>query len=216
MQVSKVSTFFDRYAHDFDAIYGNNNGLLSAVVNKFLRRSMALRYRMTLEGCDPIVDHTVLDVGCGPGHYSIALAKLGASKVRGIDFADGMLEVARDSAVKEGVEKVCQFEKIDFLNWNFDDKFDYVIVMGFMDYIADPLNIIKKTLSLTRDRAFFSFPIRDGILSWQRKIRYQSRCELYLYSEKQVLDLFAGTQCKKVHAERISRDLFVTVDMKRD
>ncbi len=215
MPVSKVSTFFDRYAHDFDAIYGNRNGPVNTVVNKLFRRSMALRYRMTIEGCNPIAGRTVLDIGCGPGHYAIALAKQGAGEVLGIDFADGMLEVARESAARQGVGKACRFEKRDFLDGTFDGKFDYVIAMGFMDYIADPSSMIRKALSMTNDRAFFSFPLRDGIMGWQRKMRYRSRCELYLYTEKQVLDLFSGLGCRKLHAEKIARDLFVEVDMKR-
>ena len=177
---------------------------------------MALRYQLTLERCDPIAGRSVLDVGCGPGHYSIALAKRGAGKVLGVDFADGMLEVARNGATEAGVQDVCKFEKNDFLDSTFDEKFDYVIVMGFMDYIANPRGLIDKTLSVTGDRAFFSFPVRDGLLGWQRKIRYRSRCELYLYTEKQVRDLFANSYGKKTSIERIGRDLFVTVDMKRD
>ena len=46
---SNVSSFFDRYAHDFNAIYGNSNGPMDAVVNRLFRRSMALRYQKTLE-----------------------------------------------------------------------------------------------------------------------------------------------------------------------
>lgn len=216
MAVSKVSTFFDRYAHDFDAIYGNSNGPVSSVVNKLFRRSMALRYQKTLEGCDPIAGRSVLDIGCGPGHYAIALAKRGAGSVLGIDFADGMLDVARQGAAQAGVGELCKFEKMDFLNSEFDRKFDYVIVMGFMDYIADAASMIRKTLSVTADRAFFSFPLRDGILGWQRQLRYRSRCELYLYTEKQVRDLFADVGCKNVRIQRIDRDLFVAVDMQRD
>ncbi|HEY6351171.1 MAG TPA: methyltransferase domain-containing protein [Candidatus Angelobacter sp.] len=213
MPESKVSQFFDGYAHDFDAIYGNKNGWLNSVINKLFRRTMERRYRKTLEGCSPIEGRSVLDVGCGPGHYSVALAKRGAGEVLGIDFADGMLQVARERAAKEGVT-TCRFEKRDFLNFNFDRKFDYTIVMGFMDYAHQPAEVVKKALSLTAVRAFFSFPLDKGILAWQRKLRYKSRCELYMYTEEQAKQLFTNHDKAQISGESLGRDLFVTLDMK--
>jgi len=214
MSESKVSQFFDGYAHDFDAIYGNKNGWFESVINKLFRRTMEIRYRKTLEGCSPIAGRSVLDIGCGPGHYSVALAKQGAGEVLGIDFAEGMLQVARERATKEGVA-TCRFEKRDFLNFNFERKFDYTIVMGFMDYVSQPAEVVKKTLSLTAVRAFFSFPLDNGILAWQRKLRYKSRCELYMYTEDQARRLFANDDHAQITAESLGRDLFVTVDMKQ-
>jgi len=213
MPESKVSQFFDGYAHDFDAIYGNRNGWFDSVINKLFRRTMEVRYRKTLQGCSPVASRSVLDIGCGPGHYSVALAKQGAGEVLGIDFAEGMLQVARERAAREGAGS-CTFKKIDFLNFKFERKFDFTIVMGFMDYVSDPAAVINKALSLTAIRAFFSFPLDNGILAWQRKLRYRSRCELYLYTEDQVAQLFANHLNAKISTESLGRDLFVTVDMK--
>jgi len=213
MPESKVSQFFDGYAHDFEAIYGNQNGWFDSVINKLFRRSMEVRYRKTLEGCSPIAGRSVLDIGCGPGHYSVALAKQGAGEVLGIDFAEGMLQVARERAAKEDIT-TCRFEKRDFVNFNFERKFDYTIVMGFMDYANQPAEVVKKTLSLTAVRAFFSFPLDNGILAWQRKLRYKSRCELYMYTEDEARQLFTNCDKTRISVESLGRDLFVTVDMK--
>lgn len=213
MPESKVSHFFDRYAHDFDSIYRNKNGWVNSVINKLFRRTMELRYLKTLEGCSPIAGRSVLDIGCGPGHYSVALAKRGASEVLGLDFAEGMLQVARERAAKEGAT-TCRFEKRDFLSFNFKRKFDYTIVMGVMDYASQPAAVVEKALSLTAVRAFFSFPLDNGILAWQRKLRYKFRCDLYMYREDQVKQLFANQDKGQIRAESLGRDLFVTVDMK--
>jgi SAM-dependent methyltransferase len=213
MSESKVSQFFDGYAHDFDAIYGNRNGWFDSVVNKLFRRCMEVRYLKTLEGCSPVAGLSVLDIGCGPGHYSVALAKKGAAEVLGIDFADGMLQVARERAAQEGVTG-CKFEKRDFLSFDFQRKFDYAILMGFMDYVSQPAAVIEKALALTARSAFFSFPVGTGILAWQRRLRYKSRCELYMYTEDRVRQLFAPHSSAKVNVEDLGRDLFVTVDIK--
>ncbi len=212
MSDSNVRAFFDSYAHDFDAIYGNRNSVANATINRLFRQAMKLRYLKTLEACAPAADRSVLDIGCGPGHYSVALAKLGTSEVLGIDFAEGMLEVARTRATNEGVAAICRFEKHDFIEYDFARKFDYTIVMGFMDYIAQPAVVIKKVLSITAIRSCFSFPLSGGFLAWQRQLRYKSRCDLYLYSEDQVRALFAACGCTMVRIERIGRDLFVTAE----
>ncbi len=43
-QPDRTQTFFHQYANDFDAIYGNQNGVLDSVINKLFRKSMRLRY----------------------------------------------------------------------------------------------------------------------------------------------------------------------------
>src|ERR1700759_4235292 len=103
MSPDRTQTFFHQYANDFDAIYGNQNGVVDSVINKLFRKSMRLRYEKSVEGCEPVQGRSVLDIGCGPGHYSITLAQRGASRVVGIDFAEGMLDIAAKQAVKERV-----------------------------------------------------------------------------------------------------------------
>ena len=212
MDIVRTPSFFSGYAADFDAIYANQATPFNSVVNRLFRRSMRLRFELTIAGCNPINGRSVLDVGCGPGHYGIELAHRGAGSVTGLDFAEGMLEIGRANAHRAGVEARCHFERGDFLSWEAPGKFDYVIAMGFMDYIADPGPVIAKILSLTANTAFFSFPLNGGLLAWQRKLRYRRRCALYMYSKDQVARLFAHTG-RPTEVRRIARDLFVTSRM---
>src|SRR3954447_1941049 len=134
MTNSRTQGFFHQYAGDFDAIYSNHTGLVNGIVNNVFRKSMKLRFMDAVESCSPIEGKTVLDVGCGPGHYSITLAKRGAQRAVGIDFAHGMLNIARQHAEQAGVGGRCEFKVADFNTFSSQDAFDYVIVMGFMDY----------------------------------------------------------------------------------
>lgn len=213
LNTQQTSRFFDGYATDFDAIYGNSNTPLRAVINRTFRKSMMERFQLSIEGCTPIEGRSVLDVGCGPGHYAVELARRGASRVNGIDVAPAMLEIARGYAQANSVENVCRFEQADFLAWPKEPKFDYVILMGFMDYVRDARNVVNKALSIALRRAFFSFPLEGGLLAWQRKLRYRSRCELFLYTTGQVRELFDGIDGVKPEIRQIHRDLFVTVEI---
>lgn len=213
MSTSRTSQFFDAYAHDFNAIYGNSNTFVNRLINRHFRSSMRLRYEKTIAGCSPVEGMSVLDIGCGPGHYSVALAKKGAGRVFGIDFADEMISIASQQARSAGVGAQCQFARCDFLEDAIEGKYDYTIVMGFMDYMADAKKTVDKVLSVTNRKAFFSFPAEGGFLAWQRKLRYKKRCPLYLYSLPQLKQLFSGISSDRVRIEPIARDYFVTVTM---
>ena len=206
----RTAEFFHRYARDFDAIYGTRNTFLNRLINAFLRRSIKLRYEETLKGCDPITGKSVLDVGCGPGHYAVALARRGAAQILGLDFAPEMLELARARAEAAGVASRCRFELGDFLTYPLNEAFDYAVVMGFMDYVRDPDAVIAKVLQATKSKAFFSFPAAGGLLAWQRRLRYRQRCELFLYSPSDLNQLF-GAIGDRWQLKRLARDYFVTV-----
>lgn len=207
----RTRAFFHRYAGDFNAIYGNANTPLNALINRLFRRSMVLRFEATMRGCEPAQGASVLDIGCGPGHYSVELARRGAARVVGVDFADGMIELARAQATAAGVADRCEFQVGDFERFTSDSLFDYVVVMGFMDYVADPDALLRKVAGLTRRRAFFSFPAADGLLAWQRKLRYRRRCPLFLYRRADLEALFSRVPDVDATIEPIARDFFVTM-----
>jgi len=212
MPKNKTESFFDKYASDFNAIYGKRNGFIQRFINKWFRQSMFIRFQKTMEACKPLEGKTILDVGCGPGMYAISLAKGSPSLVYGIDFAPSMIDIARKEAIKAGVEHICKFEVVDFFALPEDIKYNYLILMGFMDYMKDPHKVIEKTLKLATDKILFSFPSDKGFLAWQRKIRYKFKCPLFLYNEKQLQELFSNIPSWHCTIENIGRDFFVTLE----
>lgn len=211
--MSKVEQFFDKYANDFNAIYGTNQSFINRVLNPVLRKSMRTRYEKTLIYCQPMEGKTALDIGCGPGHYSIALAKNGAKKIIGIDFSKEMIKIAKANASLSQLSEKCQFIVGDVFNYT-SDKFNYSIIMGVMDYIRDPEKMVEKVISLTKEKAFFSFPNSNGLLAIQRRIRYLKRCPLYMYNRKQLITMFDKFSPHEYKIEKISRDYFVSLSIK--
>ncbi|HVP57235.1 MAG TPA: class I SAM-dependent methyltransferase [bacterium] len=206
----RTDAFFDSYAADFSAIYGTGNSFINRFINSRFRRSMVLRFAKSIAGCRPVEGRSVLDVGCGPGHYSITLAKQGAARIVGLDFAPAMIALAKQQAAAAGVSSTCEFLCTDFMTFSAPQGFDYAIVMGFMDYVSDPAAVVQKVLALTRRKAFFSFPRHGGLLAWQRKLRYRRRCDLYLYRLDEIEELFKRVGDAQATIERIERDFFVT------
>ncbi len=77
-----------------------------------------------------------LDVGCGGGRFCIAMAKMGAVSVKGVDVSPTGLEDARMRVAREGLANVA-FEEASALSLPFaDGQFDFVCCSGVLHHTA--------------------------------------------------------------------------------
>ncbi|MBN4062522.1 MAG: hypothetical protein COA57_10340 [Flavobacteriales bacterium] len=204
--------FFNEYAHDFDAIYGTKNDAFNKAINFFFRKSMKLRFLKSIESI-PDSASSVLDVGCGPGHYCSTLAKKGVQFVHGVDFSEEMIEIAKQRKSKEVSENVLKFEVADILKFHPERKYDYIIMMGFIEYFENPEELLKKVINIANKKIFISFPNAKGMLALQRRMRYKQKCPLYMYTRQQISDLMMKTNLHSFSIEKIDRDYFVSIDL---
>jgi len=68
----------------------------------------------------------VLDVGCGPGRHSLALARRGFDVV-GVDLSPDFLALARDTAAAEGL--TARFDQLDVRSLAYAAEFDAAICL---------------------------------------------------------------------------------------
>ena len=212
-ETDKVATFFEGYASGFDSIYGHSekrSGFQKLVDNLF-RRTMFLRFQKTLRyTIDPSIV-TIIDIGCGPGHYCLEFLRQ-HKIVTGLDLSEEMLKIAQRNINTLQVKGEKHFIKADYLTHIFDKKFDAACLMGFFDYIKDPLDILLKLKKEIRKEVFASFPKSGGLLAVQRKIRYKLKnCPLYLYSKNDVTGLMNQAGFRKFEIQDCERDWFVRI-----
>jgi ubiquinone/menaquinone biosynthesis C-methylase UbiE len=207
----KVKAFFDEYAGGFTSIYLEEKSIFRRIIDKLFRKAVYLRFHKTIENCKPVEGRTMLDVGCGPGLYCIELARIGASKAVGIDFAPNMIELAKKFAQEFEVHNKCEFIVADFLEYEFPEKYDFTIAMGYIEYCPEPEKVLKKMISLTKNKAFLSFSDKRGFLAWQRKIRYKFKCPLFLYSKEDIEKLIKSVTNLPFRIEKLARDYYVTI-----
>src|SRR5579884_3546900 len=104
-----VRDYFDREAKRFDAIYVDDKPIHQRVVDSLFRKVVVERFHLVCNLAPSPGRWTVLDVGCGPGRYGIALARAGAAKVVGVDVAQTMIDLARHEAEQAGVVDKFEF-----------------------------------------------------------------------------------------------------------
>ena len=114
---------FDSIAGDYDAL----NHILSLDVDKIWRKKAL---KQIVDAPAPV---QVLDLACGTGDFSIAIAKAlssaTGSHVTGVDLSEGMLAVMREKVAKADLTEMISIEEGDGENLRFpDNTFDRVTI----------------------------------------------------------------------------------------
>ena len=101
-----VKSFFNDYAKDFAKISGNvtsigidNSSWFEKLLNKLFRKSMSLRFNQTINEIISADCESVLDIGCGPGDYSLALRNKNIKDITALDFSQNMIDFANNLEV---------------------------------------------------------------------------------------------------------------------
>lgn len=110
------------------------------------RRYWEEQLRQSLEGK---TYKKVLDIGCGPGFFSVLLAQMGY-EVTAVDYTENMLAEARKNADAYGVK--VDFRKMDAQNLAFpDESFDFIVSRNVLWNLEAPERAYKEWLRVLRN-----------------------------------------------------------------
>ncbi len=102
-----------------------------------------IRERTTLRGA------RVLDVGCGAGLLSEALAREGAN-VTAIDLAPDLIKIAKLHRLESGVEVDYRLSSVEALAEAMPASFDAIACMEMLEHVPDPPAVIAACATLLR------------------------------------------------------------------
>ena len=140
--------------HKFEAMahqWWDRNGVMKSLHDINPLRLSYLESRIALK------DTKVLDVGCGGGILSEAMASLGAV-VTGIDMGEAALGVARLHLKESGLNVDYQQATAEQFAETHTDRFDVVTCLELLEHVPDPASVVAacKTLVKPGGDVFFA------------------------------------------------------------
>ena len=110
-----------------------------------------------IDGLAPLAGKCVLDVGCGGGILSEAMARLGA-QVTGIDLSEKPLKVAQLHLLESGLSVQYELISPEEMQNTASNSFDVVTCMELLEHVPDPASTVAACANLVKPggRVFFS------------------------------------------------------------
>ncbi len=111
-----------------------------------------------IDGLSPLKGQRVLDVGCGGGLLSEAMARHGAAEVLGIDLSPKALGVAELHAMDAEVMNVRYREvPVEQLAAEQPASFDTVTCLEMLEHVPDPASVIRACRDLVKPGGYVFF-----------------------------------------------------------
>jgi ubiquinone/menaquinone biosynthesis C-methylase UbiE len=95
---------------------------------------------------------TVLDIGCGPGTFSIAMAKMvgESGKVIAVDVQEEMLQIVRTKAAQQGLESRMVTHKSDPDRIGLSEKVDFALAFYMVHEVPSAEAFLKEVASVLK------------------------------------------------------------------
>jgi 2-polyprenyl-6-hydroxyphenyl methylase/3-demethylubiquinone-9 3-methyltransferase len=97
----------------------------------------------------PLKGAKVLDVGCGAGLLSEALAGEGAD-VTGLDLAPELIDIARLHLLESGRRVDYRLQSVESLATQMPGRFDAITCMEMLEHVPDPASVLQACAGLLK------------------------------------------------------------------
>ncbi|MGD9161775.1 MAG: class I SAM-dependent methyltransferase [Desulfobacteraceae bacterium] len=96
---------------------------------------------------------TAMDIGCGPGFFTIDMAKLVGpeGKVIAVDLQEKMLSHVRKKAKKHNVEDRIQFFKCEQDRIGYKQKADFILALYMVHETPSPRNLLEEMKAMINE-----------------------------------------------------------------
>ncbi len=115
-----------------------------------------LRLDWIKETAGSLAGKRILDVGCGGGILSEAMAVSGA-QVTGIDLAERSLKIARLHGLESGVKVEYRAVPVEELAVEQPEQYDIVTCMEMLEHVPDPGSIVRACADLVKPGGWVFF-----------------------------------------------------------
>jgi ubiquinone/menaquinone biosynthesis C-methylase UbiE len=121
--IEESRELYDEWAKTYDSDMTSHDFTAPTLVAQAVSRGLKLNH---ISPSSPLIGLQILDAGCGTGLVGIEMSKLGCTDVLGLDISEGMLAVAKNTAVYDDLRTADLTQRLEFE----DGKFDAVTCCG--------------------------------------------------------------------------------------
>jgi len=109
---------------------------------------------------------TALDIGCGPGVFSIEIAELleGTGKVISVDIQDGMLKIIKNKITGKPIEKNIILHKCLPDSINVKENVDFVLMFYMVHEVSNKENLLNEVIPLVNKNGLIMI-VEPGLVS---------------------------------------------------
>jgi len=147
--------------------------------------------------------NNILDIGCSQGIVSILLAREG-KKVLGIDINKKSIHEAEKYLQKEekSTQELVKFQTTDYINTDFEEQFDTIILTEVLEHLMNPEPFIKKAKEDLIDNGKLIITVPFGIndfIDHKQTYYYIELFEIlkkyFLVKETNIIEKWIGYIC---------------------
>jgi ubiquinone/menaquinone biosynthesis C-methylase UbiE len=111
-------------------------------------------------------DIIAVDIGCGPGVFSIEIAKLmeGTGKVISVDMQQGMLDIIKKNITGKSYEKSIVLHKCTQNSLNLKETVDFVLMFYMVHEVPNRENLFNEVLPLINKNGLIMI-VEPGLVS---------------------------------------------------
>jgi ubiquinone/menaquinone biosynthesis C-methylase UbiE len=124
---------------------------LAGLFNNFIRK----RVQNPQKILEPYIKSgmTVLDFGCGPGFFTIEIAKMlsNSGRIIAVDLQEKMLKIIKQKIEKTNLENIILLHKCKNDIIGINEKIDFILLFWMFHEVPDQKNTIKELIKLLRD-----------------------------------------------------------------
>jgi len=132
---------------------------------EYIRQTLCDHFRRDGGAPDPLTGLRTLDIGCGGGILSEAVARLGA-QVHGVDVVERNIAIARHHAQQAGLSIRYEMITAEALTRR-GDQYDVVFNMEVVEHVADLAGFLQAGSQLVRPGGLmFIATINRTLLAW--------------------------------------------------
>lgn len=152
----------------------------------------------------------VLDIGCGSGvHMKILVNQ--CSFIAGVDFSSKMIELAKKNMSNISNSK-WEFKNADVHKLPYKDKtFDTIISLGLLDYVDNPLIVLKECFRVLKGKCIILFSIpKEPSLFFLLRTKFGNRIKKLFFNLPPISNTYTELELKDLLTKSSFEPIYIT------